>query len=767
MNIFTIVSAGVVGVVIALIMAVSNTLMVRKQPMAEESVEGPKAALMLSFAADIQKGAKDFLRTEYKYLALFVLFFAIVLIILFSALSGVMDGLRYAGVFICGSGLSATAGWFGMVIATDTNVRTTHAACKGGATAGLNDALQIAFAGGSVMGFSVVGLGLLGMVVLFPLMTLNLTGDHTFLQTLKVAMTYMTGFGFGASSIALFARVAGGIYTKAADVGADLVGKYENDLQEDDPKNPAVIADNVGDNVGDVAGMGADLFESYVGSIIAAGSLASSVEEVALPFWIAGAGVIAAAIGSKCVMTKADADQAALLLALRKGTFVAMVLIFALTALCIYILNVRWVLMACMVVGLVCGEAIGFATEFFTSYTYGPTVSIATAGKTGPATVVIQGLGMGMLSCMPPCILVVIAIVACNTLAGGYGIAIAAVGMLSTLGVTLATDAYGPVADNAGGIAEMAELDPEVREITDKLDALGNTTAATGKGFAIGSAVLTALSLLASFKEQAKLANGSTDLADPIVLGGILLGAMLPMVFAALTMLSVRKAAEEIIIEVRDQFATNPALLIPGNTEQPDYEKCIRISTESSLKEMVLPGVMAILCPVTIGFLVGPRCLAGLLTGSISSGFMMAVMMSNAGGAWDNAKKYMEIEMKAKKTDQHKATVVGDTVGDPFKDTSGPALNILIKLMSMVSLVIAPLLSPEDWGTYQYGFIPLVVLIITSFVVYKLFWADFETKTELRHQEINDKKEANKKKAIQMEDIKTEEKTEETTPLKQ
>jgi len=703
----------------------------------EDAPVNPAGPQMEVLQKLIQDGAIDFLKTEYKYLTYFVAVFAILLLVIFGVQTGdFVNGVRYAACFLTGSILSAYAGWYGMKIATDCNVRTANAA----ATGGLNHALKVAFAGGAVMGFTVVGLGLFGLVVFFYLMTLGLNEEANTLASWQKATTYMTGFGFGASSIALFARVAGGIYTKAADVGADLVGKVEEDLPEDDPRNPAVIADNVGDNVGDVAGMGADLFESYVGSIIAAASLASSGEEVALPFWLAGVGVLSAMIGSRCVSSD-SADQKKLLSALTTATVIAMVLVMGLAALVMWLLGLSWKLWLCTFIGLVAGFLIGEATEYCTSFAHPPTMSIANSGKTGPATVIIQGLGVGMLSCLPPAIVIVVTIVACDTLASGYGIAIAAVGMLSTLGVTLATDAYGPVADNAGGIAEMAGLPNKVREITDALDALGNTTAATGKGFAIGSAVLTALSLLASFKVQAGLGATDTDIADPIVLGGLLFGAVLPFVFAALTMLSVRKAATSIILEVRRQFSAKPEMKLV-NGPAPDYTACITISTEASLQEMILPGMLAILTPVMIGFLVGPKCLAGVLSGSIASGFMMAVMMSNAGGAWDNAKKYMENVKFAKKYpeefgEQHKATVVGDTVGDPFKDTSGPALNILIKLMSMVSLVIAPLLNKETWATYWIGLIVLVVMIIITYIVYKKFWANFEDDTAKRHAEYN------------------------------
>jgi K(+)-stimulated pyrophosphate-energized sodium pump len=743
-----------IGGVLALLL----TLTLVKKVRSAESFDPktPHGPVMEKLAKAIQSGAKDFLRTEYKYLAIFVVVFAIILFVLFTVQDeDAVVGLRYAGCFLGGAILSASAGWGGMIIATDANIRTTNAAEKNG----LNAALQVAFAGGSVMGFTVVGLGILGVTIFALLMDLGLDDKLTQFQRYQQTLTYLTGFGFGASAIALFARVAGGIYTKAADVGADLVGKVESGMEEDSAQNPAVIADNVGDNVGDVAGMGADLFESYVGSIIAAGTLATSTAEVAYPFWISGFGILAAAIGSKCVsikdskvdestMTneqKTEANlkrQKELLHSLSMGTFIACFFSVALTALTTWLLfedSTRgWNLFGCMIIGLAAGVLIGEATEICTSYAYAPVKSISAAGETGgAATVIIQGLGLGMLSCLPPTLVIIVTIVACDTLASAYGIAIAAVGMLSTLGVTLATDAYGPVADNAGGIAEMAELPDRVRQITDDLDALGNTTAATGKGFAIGSAVLTALSLLASFKTAAGVQV--TDVTNPIVLAGLLLGAVLPFVFSALTMLSVRKAATSIILEVRKQFQENPQLKVEGSGAVPDYKECIRISTKASVEEMILPGGLAILAPCWIGIMVGPSCLAGMLSGAIGAGFMMAVMMSNTGGAWDNSKKYIEIAGAhgGKHSEAHKAAVVGDTVGDPFKDTSGPALNILIKLMSMVSLVIAPLLDQEDWGTYEYGFIPLVLILLLSYVCYVKFWSTFESEANAKMRQFD------------------------------
>lgn len=754
-NLGLIVVMAAAGGILALVLAVCLTFKVRAYPKCDPA-DGEVAIKMVKISNDIQLGAKAFLKTEYKYLTIFCTVFAIILAIIFSTnpVEGgdQFDGARYAGCFLVGASLSATAGWFGMVIATDSNVRTTHAANK----EGLNAALRIAFAGGSVMGFTVVGLGILGLVVLFVVMSLNAT-DSFSQAALKRSFQYLTGFGFGASAIALFARVAGGIFTKAADVGADLVGKVEEGLAEDHPNNPAVIADNVGDNVGDVAGMGADLFESYVGSIIAAGSLATegSNAELAYPFWIAGAGIFAAAVGSQVVWAPEKATQTQLLRALSVGVVTSSALVLCFSALISWLLfnNERgWLLFGCVAIGLVSGVAIGQCTEVFTSYAYAPVQSITASARTGPATVMIQGLGIGMFSCLPPAIILIVTIIACSALAGTYGVAIAAVGMLSTLGVTLATDAYGPVADNAGGLAEMCNLPEKVRQTTDALDALGNTTAATGKGFAIGSAVLTSLSLLATFKKDSGLDEAGivSDVSDPIVLGGILFGAVLPYVFAALTMLSVRKAATAIILEVRRQFQANPNLLDETCKDgpPPDYTRCIAISTQKSVEEMILPGVLAILSPLFIGFLVGPKCLAGCLAGAIASGFMLAVMMSNAGGAWDNAKKYIELDEVAKVkyggkgTDVHTACVVGDTVGDPFKDTSGPALNILIKLMSMVSLVFAPLMSVEEWKYWYVGIVILVVMVVISGVVYVKYWRGFEEDVEKQNLEFDEKKKA-------------------------
>ena len=711
----------------------------------------------------IAEGATSFLKTEYSYLAPFVVVMGAFIVAVLEGQKDIPNGQEDKGgwqamvCFIVGAVLSASAGWFGMKIATVSNVKTMEAA-----KSGMNPALQVAFAGGSVMGFSVVGFGILGVTILFAIFSAGANADkvENHERYMQNAVRYLAGFGFGASSIALFARVAGGIYTKAADVGADLVGKVESDIPEDAPRTPATIADNVGDNVGDVAGMGADLFESFVGSIIAAASLAQNSRELALPFWIAGFGILASACGFFVVRTKDGASQKELLHSIHNGMYFASVLVIGLSALAIHILfedegkyndnqrdwsmqsiafsagfdcadagvscasdNKAWRYFGSILIGLVSGISIGEATEYFTSYAYAPTMSITEAGSMGgAATVVIQGLGIGMFSCVPPVIIICIAIIACFSLGGVYGIAIAAVGMLSTLGVTLATDAYGPVADNAGGIAEMTPDCPEeVRERTDALDALGNTTAATGKGFAIGSAVLTALALMSAYAKNTGVPGGQLDmdLTNPLVLAGVLFGAMLPFLFAALTMLSVRKAAGSIIVEVQRQFRTIEGLLEGKEGVECDSTACVALCTKASVNEMILPGLIAILSPIWVGLLVGARCLGGMLIGSISSGFVLAVMMSNAGGAWDNSKKYIENEkvFGGKKSETHKACVVGDTVGDPFKDTSGPALNILIKLMSIFSLTLAPVFK-DDWETWWYGLIVLAVKCILIALTY-------------------------------------------------
>jgi len=821
------VSTGLVAAIIGFGFIVGFAFYVLSQP------DGTSQDKMLrEIAGYIHDGAKTFLTKEYIALSVFVVGMCVLVGALFAVLENcclgpnvleVQNNLRalkldqLSGLWVVislllGAIFSAAAGWLGMFIATKANIRTTHA-CR----QGMGPGLSVAFKSGAVMGLTVCCLGITGLSILY----LAYSSPTYFLRP----WTYIAGFGFGASSIALFARVGGGVYTKAADVGADLVGKVENNIPEDDVRNPAVIADNVGDNVGDVAGMGADLFESYCGSIIAACSLAAvTVVQTgtqscntkcpetlnsdaakwrgciygipslgskptppsepteywfeycpakygnaplhylpdssanaqsamsctgfgnngqfyyhlfALPFWIAGVGILASIVGVFSVSTseeasvvnhemtteeknKHDVEQLEKLLwKTRIGVIVAAVLSLIFSFIVCMVLfagsdgSFEFRFFFCMLIGLIAGIFIGVFTEYCTSYSYSPTKSIAESSETGPATVIIRGLGVGMISCAVPTVILVVAILASDELAGVYGIAIAAVGMLSTLGVTLATDAYGPVADNAGGIAEMVDTVAEhVRDRTDALDALGNTTAATGKGFAIGSAVLTSVGLITAFMEEAGLSGDvKIDLKEPAVLAGILIGAMLPYLFAALTMLSVGSSAESIILQVRLQFyqakkendhnpgwweVFTPTEWAAAHDCDPYkwYETCIAVSTEAALREMILPGLIAVFAPAIIGFLLGTGALAGLLVGSLTSGFMLAIMMANAGGAWDNAKKYCEKELlgegKGKGTKYHDATVVGDTVGDPFKDTSGPALNILIKLMSIISLVLAP-----------------------------------------------------------------------------
>merc|ERR1719399_2205430 len=742
------------GGLLALGVAVALYFRVRKAPTGE--------GVQVDIAGKISRGARAFLKTEYLYLLPFVIVMAAFIV---GVLQGQPTPPRGASTkggwqamicFLIGAILSALSGWIGMDVATQSNVRTMEAA-----KSGLNPALQVAFAGGAVMGFTVVSLGLLGITILLFAFTQGANpsgGPLGFISELQDSVRYLAGFGFGGSAIALFARVAGGIYTKAADVGADLVGKVESDIPEDDPRNPATIADNVGDNVGDVAGMGADLFESFVGSIIAAASLASNERELALPFWIAGFGILASAISIAVVRTKDDAKQKELLHALHGGVYSASILIVLLSALTVWLLfsdgnwnlggddvKVAFKYFGCIVIGLVAGIGIGEATEYFTSYAYSPTTSITQAGSMGgAATVIIQGLGIGMLSCVPPVVIIVATIIACYALGGVYGISMAAVGMLSTLGITLATDAYGPVADNAGGIAEMTPgVGEEVRERTDALDALGNTTAATGKGFAIGSAVLTALALMSAYCRAVGVDLGAAtslelNLTEPLVLSGALFGAMLPFLFGALTMLSVRKAAGSIIVEVQKQFREIKGLLAGEPGVECDSDTCVALCTRSSVKEMILPGGVAIFAPITIGLLIGAKCLGGMLVGAIASGFVLAVMMSNAGGAWDNSKKYIENENTygGKKSETHKACVVGDTVGDPFKDTSGPALNILIKLMSVLALLLAPIFR-EDWATWWVGLIVLAVAAVVCAAAYYFVWVKGDEQPKPKSEEVS------------------------------
>ena len=646
---------------------------------------------MQRISGAIREGAQAFLAQQYRVLIVFAAAVAIVIAIFIR--------WQTAVCFIVGAFTSALAGFIGMNIATRANARTTAAAMKS-----LDAGLRVAFRSGSVMGMSVVSIGLLGLWLLFLAFGMG-----------QLAVDALAGFSFGASSIALFARVGGGIYTKAADVGADLVGKVEAGIPEDDPRNPAVVADNVGDNVGDVAGMGADLYESYVGSIVAASAVAMvgaargelSPTAVLLPFAIAAVGILAALIGTFLVRTRENATQADLLRTLRTAIWTASILIVPAIAILIALDGtIGWPIFFAVLLGLVAGLLIAYFTEFFTSYTERPTQGIALASRTGVATLIIEGLAVGMRSTLPPVVIIVVAVVGAyllgfNNNVGGrsggadsglYAVALAAVGMLSTLGITLATDAYGPVADNAGGIAEMSHLPKEVRARTDALDSLGNTTAATGKGFAVGSAVLTALGLIAAYAQTSGLQAAELTLLDPRLLGALLIGAMLPFLFSAITMTAVGRAAMQIGEEVRRQFREIPGLKEGAPGARADYARCVAISTRSALREMVLPGVLAVAMPLVVGGVLGPAALAGLLVGATGSGFVLAVMMANAGGAWDNAKKYIEAgELGGKGSENHKAAVVGDTVGDPFKDTSGPSLNILIKLMSVVSLVFAPL----------------------------------------------------------------------------
>ena len=624
----------------------------------------------------IRNGAATFLKREYTVLAPFVIVVAVGLWALIDLWTLENTVPETAIAYLAGTICSATAGFIGMNVAVRANVRTAASAMRG-----LNPALRVAFSSGSVMGVTVVGIGLLGVTVLYIIFQ---------------DVTVIAGFGFGASSIALFARVGGGIFTKAADVGSDLVGKVEAGIPEDDPRNPGVIADNVGDNVGDVAGMGADLFESYVSSIIAAMALAFAgagaglawdAEKAVLPLMLAGAGIVAAILGTFMVQSKEDASFEQLLWALRRGIFAAAILliIFALVIVLVMDLEIEW--FWAVITGLIAGIIIGLSTEYYTSYSYKPTQQVAETSLTGAATVMISGIATGMISTVIPLLAVGITIIVAYELAEFYGVALAGVGLLSTLGITLATDAYGPVADNAGGIAEQAQLDPEVRERTDALDALGNTTAATGKGFAIGSAALTSLALLAAYSIEAEIV--AVDLLDHKVIVGVLFGAMLPFLFSAFTMKAVGRAAMSIVNEVRRQFREIPGLM--EGTTDPDYTECVDIATKGDLREMIVPGVMAVAAPLATGFVLGVESLGGMLIGAVGSGFMLAIMMATAGGAWDNAKKYVELgHYGGKGTDAHKAALEGDVVGDPFKDTSGPSLNILLKLMAIVSLVFAP-----------------------------------------------------------------------------
>ena len=687
----------VIAIFVGSILALAFALIMAKRVMSFD--EGTDR--MKKISASIRSGANAYLKRQYTI----VLIFFVVMFVILGAMA--IFGLLTPYVpfaFITGGFFSGLSGFVGMKIATAANARTANA-CR----TGLNKGLRVAFSAGSVMGFTVVGLGLLDISIWFTLLKFVFKLDAAGITSA------MLTFGMGASSMALFARVGGGIFTKAADVGADLVGKVEAGIPEDDPRNPAVIADNVGDNVGDVAGMGADLYESYVGSVISCAALGVAAfsgndgmqfKAMAIPMIMAALGILCSIIGTFFVRTGEKTEQKLLLKALSRGTNLAAILIaVAAFPLIYFILGAEhWTLYFAVLAGLIAGVLIGKSTEYFTSDTYKPTKNLASKSETGSATIIIGGLGLGMLSTALPIVIVGIAVLAAFFVSGGtlqapqmglYGIALAAVGMLSTLGITLATDAYGPVADNAGGIAEMSGLDPEVRERTDALDSLGNTTAATGKGFAIGSAALTALALIASYIDKVQTMSpdinyDSFSVMNPLVLIGLFIGACLPFVFAALTMDAVGRAAQSVVIEVRRQFKKITGLM-EGKAD-PDYAKCVDMCSRSSLKEMILPTVIAIVVPIIVGLVLGFYGVVGMLAGATASGFLMAIFMSNSGGAWDNAKKYIEAgNHGGKGSDQHKAAVVGDTVGDPFKDTSGPSINILIKLLSMVSIVFAAL----------------------------------------------------------------------------
>lgn len=626
----------------------------------------------------IKNGAKAYLRRQYTTLVVFV--------VVVAALLYVFVHPYTSCAFILGAILSASVGYIGMIMATSANSRTVEAAEKS-----LADGLNVAFASGAIVGLGVVSFALLGLTFSYYFLDFVFAGDLAMISQIIV------GFGFGASSIALFARVGGGIYTKAADVGADLVGKVEAGIPEDDPRNPATIADNVGDNVGDVAGMSADLFESYTGSIIAAAALGTAALGsigFKIPFVIASLGVIASIIATKYVRISRRSEKIArIMTAMRNATLIAsgITLVLVFVAFQLIIPENAMQLFTPVLLGILSGATIGLSTEHYTSDKYQKTRDIADASLTGAATNIISGLAIGMISTAIPIISICITTLAAYYFAGLYGIALAAVGMLSTLGITLANDAYGPVADNAGGIAEMTKMKKIVRERTDTLDAMGNTTAAIGKGFAIGSAALTTLALIATYMQAASLNAAQMSLANPSVLVGVFVGGMLPFLFSALTMLGVSKAAKDMVTEVRRQFKNKK---IMSGEARPDYEKCVDISTIAAQREMVPPAIMAVVSPVAFGFVFGPAALAGMLVGATATGFLLAVNMSNAGGAWDNAKKLIESGMHGGKgSEAHKAAVVGDTVGDPFKDTSGPSINILLKLMSIVSLVFAPLMA--------------------------------------------------------------------------